>query len=793
MRVKDLAMRRDAAGHPNMDWTRWKEWEKMAHLNYKTSQVSTWENFGPYTKSGRIIAIAFHPTDSNTMYAGSASGGLWRTTDYGNTWTPLTDNYPTMGIGAVVINPKNPSTIIIATGEGYSFGNEFTSGFGILISHNSGQTWNLTNVTAQLAESFAGMDIIWNPNDTMKVCVATSFGIYFSNDGGKNYSYVLDRMPSRIIQDPKNPNNLYLTARYYSPTYPGGFYRSSNNGQNWTLVAAAGLPSLTDMGYASIAVHPVYNNIIFLNISKSSVNGMGPMVGLFKSNDFGNTFSQIPTNVDVHCYPPPYEYLCQGWYDNTIVISPADTNILFAGGMRLWKSTDGGKNWTVCDRDSSGTAYAVHPDHHQTWFHPLSGHLIDCNDGGINYSSDLGVKWTNISDGLITHQFYSVAFAETDSEIVIGGAQDVGIFSSKKSLTITNWENEYSGDAFGCAVDRQNENVWYASLYINLMRIKSNDTGLNWSQINNGTSSSDQWRMPMVMHPTDNQTLLSSNTDNMYKTTNGGTNWQAVSANGNIECFEFDKINPNIIYASELFGATMYLSTDGGSSWSQLASSPGSPITDLAADTKNTEVVYASIGSFGNNNQVFKSINSGTSWTNISNNLPAVPANTLVVDPRNDSVIYVGNDLGVWVSENAGSSWLTFNNGLPPVVVEDIHFYQPDTTIRIGTYGRGYWRTKALPVNSSTAIREQLQMNFISVQPNPVMAGSAFFVKQFSSYEKKESFKVTLSGQLGNVIYQVEKNGKTELSLKAPSSAGLYFLHIHSTNANYSFKIAVFD
>src|SRR6185436_8877292 len=509
-RINDLNQRRNAAGHPNMDWARWQEWEKINHSQNKTTQVNTWENFGPHTKSGRIISIAFHPTDTNIMYAGSSSGGLWKTTNYGATWQPITDNYPTMGIGAVAINPQNPSSIIIATGEGYAFGSEFTSGFGILISHDAGQTWNLTNITAGLGDSFAGMDISWNWNDTSKVCVATSFGIYFSDDGGTTYSYVLARMPSRMLQDPQNPDNLYLAARYYSGTYTGGFYRSFNSGQTWSLVTGSGLPAPTAIGYTSLAVHPVYNNIIFANISQSSINGLGPMEGLYKSDDFGTTFTQVATNVDIHCYQPPYQNICQGWYDNTIVISPNDTNVLIAGGTRFWKSYDGGYTWTNCDLDSAGTNYAVHPDHHQTLFHPLTGHLFDCNDAGINYSDDEGATWTSISDVLITHQFYSIAFAETDSEVVIGGAQDVGLFSSTQSLSVAAWENEFSGDAFGCTIDYQDEDTWYATVYLNFRRIKSTTSGLNWAQINNGTNTTDQWRMPMAMHPDDNQTLLSS-------------------------------------------------------------------------------------------------------------------------------------------------------------------------------------------------------------------------------------------------------------------------------------------
>jgi len=800
-RINDMKKMRDAAGHENMDWARWKEWEKIKnvagrniHQENNTIQSGTWENFGPTTKSGRIISIAFHPTDTNVIYAGSASGGLWRSNNYGASWQPLTDNYPTMGIGAVALNPQNPSSILIATGEGYDFGGEFTSGFGIFISHDAGMTWDTTNITAGLGDSFAGMDIAWDPTDTSKVCVTTSFGVYFSANGGSSYSYVLDRLPSRMIADPQNPSHLYLTVRYYTAAYPGGFYRSNNSGQTWTLVTGAGLPALTDFGYASIAVHPVYSNIIFLNISQSSLNGLGPMQGLYKSDDFGNTFIPVPTNVDIQCYQQPYDYICQGWYDNTIVMSPSDTNVLIAGGTRFWKSIDGGSTWANCDLDSAGVNYSVHPDHHQTLFHPLTGHLFDCNDAGINYSDDEGSTWSYIGNGLITHQFYTISSAETDSEVVIGGAQDAGLFSSTSTLSVDHWENEFSGDAFGTAIDYTNENTWYGTLYLGYRRIKTTNAGQGWSQVNTGTGTDDQWRMPMAMHPTNNQVLLSSDNTYMYKSTNGGLNWQQMAGTGFIGSFEFDKINPDLIYGSQLYAGIIFRSIDGGAQWFQLAASPGSPVTDLAADPQRLGVVYAAVGSFGNQEQVYKSVNGAVSWTNISNNIPPVPVNALAVDPGDSLTIYAGTDLGVWVTQDGGASWSPYMNGLPYVVVDDIHFYKPDTTVRIGTYGRGYWRAKALPSGQAVNVEDAGVIHLVNVNPNPAVAGNNISVELFSSSGKNKMASFVLCDQLGKEVTRMDQEivtGANQIILKAPDVAGIYILSVHSVKESYNCKIAV--
>jgi len=216
----------------NSEWSKWKAWQKAIKSANKSIMDEPWKNHGPDTVSGRIISVAFHPWDPQTMLVGASSGGLWRTTDYGSSWEVLTDQYFTMGIGAVAYNPLNPNSILIATGEGYSFVGEFTAGYGVMISFDGGSSWENTSISATLDQSFAGMDIHWNPNDTSKVCISSSFGMYFSSDGGLTYDYVLERMGGRMMPDPLDPDRLYFTARYYNDPHPGGLYISN---QPWQI------------------------------------------------------------------------------------------------------------------------------------------------------------------------------------------------------------------------------------------------------------------------------------------------------------------------------------------------------------------------------------------------------------------------------------------------------------------------------------------------------------------------------------------------------------------------------
>lgn len=765
----------------NPDWIRWEAWQKAKGFSNKAIQDEVWENHGPDTVSGRIISIAFHPWDAETMLVGSASGGLWRTTNYGESWEILTDNYFTMGIGAVAYNPLNPNSILIATGEGYSFGGEFTSGYGVMISHDGGSTWNNTSITASLDQSFAGMDIHWNYMDTTKVCIASSFGMYYSSDGGLHYEYVLDRLGGRMMADPDDPYRLYFTARYYNATYPGGLYISDNSGETWILQTGTGLPSPDAFGYASIAIHPIYNNIIFVSVSRSPVYGTGPLEGLYKSSNFGASFTEIVPSLDYLCYHPPYQNICQGWFAHTIQVSPSDTNHLFGGGCRLWSSFDGGINWEAIDLNPSGTYYDVHPDHHQTWFHPLTGDLIDCNDAGVNISHDAGETWINISNGLVTHQFYSISSAQTNPDVVLGGTQDAGTFSSTTAHS-GGWNNDVSGDSFGQAIDHTNAYTWYGTNFMNWQRMKTLNAGETWFPINNGTSGADQWRMPIVMHPTDNQILLSSNNNYMYKTSNGGNHWEVVSNNGYIGTFEYDKINTDLIYAHRLYGNIVYRSTDGGENWSTLSSSPGTPITDLATDPSRLNMVYATIGSFNNNDQLFVSDDQGTTWTNISNDLPEVPCNSVAVSTYNSEEIYVGTDIGVWKSIDGGSSWESFNEGLPAaVVVDDLHYYAPDTSVRIGTYGRGYWRVKVSA--TMTGIQPALTDQQVWIFPN-VVANKLSIRSRDIIMERVEIYNQT--GQLAKQLITDTRMLTVDVTDFNP---GIYIVKVFSSNQFHSLKM----
>lgn len=745
----------------NGDWLKMQAWQSLPHTQTRADE-ELWENFGPDTVSGRIISIAFHPTDENTFLVGAAAGGLWRTTDYGESWEVLTDDFYTMGVGAVAYNPQNPNSILIATGEGYDFNAQFTQGFGVLISHDSGSNWEFTELMAGYDQNFAGTDIYWNTEDTTKVVVASTFGVYFSNNGGLNYAPALDRMGGRMIVDPLNADRVYFAARYYSATFPGGLYISVNSGESWTL-SGAGLPIPEQFGFASLSVHPIENNVVFALVSQSPVEGSGPMKGLYKSVDFGLNFSEIASTQDLLCYPAPYDDICQGWFANTILVAADDVNTLYAGGTRFWKSINGGIDWELKDINPDTTALALHADHHQTLYHPLTGDLFDCNDGGANYTADGGVNWTSISDGLITHQFYSVAFAKTDPNVVIGGTQDVGTFTSTNAHTGGNWGNPVGGDTFRHAISPTDENVWYGTHYSSYQRFRTTDAGMAWNVINDGTTGEDQWLMPICIHPSNPNIMLTSDYSYIYKSVNAGTLWTPVATPGSVSTIEFDIQNPLIVYASQLFGGNVYRSVDGGDTWSLMASSPGSPITDLAADPIESGKLYATIGSYAEDAQLFVSINAGETWNNITNDLPQIPTNAVAISPYNNDQIYVANDFGVWFSPDGGTSYEQFSNGLPnAIVVNDIHYYAPDTSVRIGTYGRGYWKAKAQDAIYAK-VDKQEEKNNPFVFPNP--SQDRFYLSAPVGY-------YAVYDQLGNLLMR-QDDLEIDLSSYPP---GIYYL-----------------
>ncbi len=661
--------------------------------NNKTMAAS-WTSLGPstspggYAGLGRLNCVAVHPTNSNTMWVGAPSGGLWKTTNGGSSWTTNTDGLASIGISDIAIDPNSPyTTMYIGTGD-RDAGDTYS--IGVLKSTDGGNNWSPTGLSWDTGDYYVVGRLLIDPSNSQILIAATNGGIYRTTNGGTNWSMVQSGNFKDLEFKPGNSNIIYASG--------SGVYKSSNNGQSWAVLST-GLPASGVNRYA-IAVSPDNASKLYVLASRSDNNGLK---GVYVSDNEGTSFTEVKNQNSPNLLGwkgDGTDAGGQGWYDLAIAVSPNDENMVFVGGVNVWVSTNGGSGWEPCaiwtdhPTYNPGSVYpVVHADHHDLFFIPGTTSLISCHDGGINITHNYGGTWTYIGSGIRNSQFYKFGTYRSNSDLIIGGCQDIGT----KLMNGSSWSDVLGGDGMECLIAPTNANTMWGSLYYGDLR-KSTNGGTSFSQKMTGINESGNWVTPFAIHPTDENTLYAGYV-NIWKTTNGGTSWgktTALSGSNRFSILKISKANPNYIIAGySLSGTnTVKLSTDAGSSWATV-SVPNGYMNDLEFDPNDVNTLYLCYGGYNNpTNKVLYSTNSGANWTNITGNLPDVPMNCLFRDYDNSvKRLYVGTDIGVWYCDNHSGTWVDYNDGLPTVVVTELYINDLDDKLQAATYGRGIWET----------------------------------------------------------------------------------------------------
>ncbi len=785
----------------NIETARWRAFENTKTELLKSQRltlVADWQTCGPSHQAGRMLTLAFDPINSSTIYAGSSTGGLWKTTNSGNSWLPLTDNLPSLGIGAVSINPQDNNMLLIGTGEGFLLSTWFQYGIGVLKSTDAGLTWNPTSLAVADSLQFASLDLEWDPVNPANVYLATTDGIYVSQDYGDNWTLELPGVGTSIEINKQSPNMVYASLQDYQ-TSAGGIHKSTDYGQTWQMLGS-NLPPSDSIGFTTLSMCDSFPNTIYAGISESATSSeSGQLQGLYKTTDGGNTWNLLPFSVDFYCYPTPSD-VCQGWYANVTKVSPIDTNTVWAGGIFLYKSTDGGISWNYGDDAPLEDPPWMHPDHHYLAIDPMNTNIMySLHDGGIFRSTNAGTSWTNKNDGLMTTQFYYTSSAPSDPNRVIGGTQDNGLWYNNNFNTSTVYNQFERGDGFACEFDPTDPSIIYATeLYSG--RMKSTNGGLSYNLINTGLTEATTFVTPLVLDPINNQVLYTATDYRIYKSTNAGTNWNPVYTAPYITIFEIDPVNPDIIYGCidpAVSVSYIYRSTNAGASWIQIAN-PGNKVTDIEADPLTSGTLYASRSKHSPYQQLFKSVDFGNTWTTIADNFPQIPVNTIAISSHNHDHIYVGTDLGVYLSIDGGSTWDSYNDNLPNVIVQDMHYYAPDSTLRCGTHGRGIWKTKAADPTIISVEEVDLPTNMdISIYPNPSIDHTTI------SYTVNHPGIVNIKvlNQLGQEVNQLANSKHGEGSYLIDWNCrnangqklanGIYYIRFIQQNRAFSIKILI--
>ncbi|MCC6425995.1 MAG: hypothetical protein IT435_04160 [Phycisphaerales bacterium] len=664
------------------------------------ARAQLWTEIGPapitnVQYSGRISAIAPSRANASLYYIAGADAGVWRSTDAGVTWMPVTDFMPTLAIGAVAVDPTNDQVIYAGTGEG-NHANHSRYGLGIYKSTDGGNSWS------QLAQAtFAGRcftKIVVDPQNTQRLFASITraggfptltaakghpgatgpTGVFRSTDGGVSWTQLAGGLPSvdatDIAINPANSQVVYAAIGHIFGNASNGIYKSSNGGNTWSKLAG-GLPGGM-LGRISIAVAPSDPAMLYTMITNpaSASGDSATTLAVMRSINSGTNWASFGANADQATY---------GWYLSTVSVRPTAANTVFFGGLTL----------TRHNGSSSSTVTPPHVDLHALEW-DAAGRLLCGDDGGLHRTSNLGANWTSLNEGLGTIQFYAgVSTSPSSESTLLGGMQDNG--SALRDSD--GWDHVTGGDGGWTQIDQQSplrmftESQGTGSLY------RSTNGGASFNSSGSGLSGRNAFLPPYVIDPVNPDRMLYG-TERIFRSTNGGTSWSAISADlsngqGAIRALAIAPSNPNVVWAATNDG-NVQRSNDGGSTFTKVKSAhPGWPrvTREIFIDPVDSSKVYLAGAYFGID-QVQRTTDGGATWHSLDGDLPDIPVNMIAADTRTTTAtLYAGTDSGVYRSIDDGSTWRRFAANMPYACVIDLRLDIARDRLIAATQGRGAW------------------------------------------------------------------------------------------------------
>ncbi len=681
---------------------------------------TSWTPLGPAPianrDAGRISTIAVHPTSPSTIYIGAAQGGVWRTTDGGQNWVPLTDRECSLAMGSIALDPVALNIVYAGTGENHFSGDSYY-GCGVLRSSNDGATWTRLGAAefdtntggARIAKVIVDRATAGSLVSTT-VFVASSFGVHRSTDSGSTWARVLTGIATDMVVHPSDPQTLYSAIGSTSAGTTNGVFKSTDGGATWTKLAG-GFPT-TDVGRIALAIAPSAPNVLYAAVQNAFENpratGDGQLLGIWKSTDTGSTWIKL-TASNASCGT-------QCWYDLVIAVRPTSADTVYFGGVQFYRSIDGGNSFQNLPLTGS------HVDHHAIEFHPTDPSIMYTgNDGGIYRSTTSGTAWTSLNGNMQITQFYSgIGLHPSDENTVLGGTQDNGTLQFAGSEP---WAHVLGGDGGFTAISFVNpdtayaETQWTANSGFSGPRRRDGPTSFVHKVTGINIGDRALFIPPLVMDRTD-PNVLYFGTYQLYRTSNQGELWASISSDlsrtgtGSISAIAPAESDPRTVYVGTNDGY-LQVTIEGGATWSLRNNGlPQRYISDIAVDATNARVAIASVSGFGTGH-VFRTTDGGVSWQDISGNLPDVPVNAVLHDPGLGNVIYIGTDLGIFRSTNGGGTWTPFNENFPNVAVFDLAFGRGTGTVVAATHGRGMFAFR--PVIAASIAVSQDTVGFTAI------------------------------------------------------------------------------
>jgi len=697
--------------------------DKMPEMD--DAGIMEWEWLGPGNIGGRIRAILIHPDDPAQIWIGSVSGGIWKSNNGGGSWAPVNDFMANLAITSIIMDPINHSIMYASTGEGY--GNYHLQGAGIFKSTDGGISWNQLSFTNIYNFAYTNR-LAHHPYISGKLYAVTKWdaGVWQSIDYGETWTKILNTRSAAtdIRVHPTSPQRMIVGTAW-------DVYLSINNGVTWerqTTFVSGKLPN--DSSRCEVIFSPADVETIYVSMDSDHNPDSAEKGEIWRSTDSGETWELRCTGL--HFLGK------QGWYDNTIWVSPTNNDFVVVGGIDLWRSEDGGLSLTkISDWNLYHTGFSAHADHHIIVNHPnfdgeTNKTVYFGNDGGIQKTNDITevstfIGWTNLAGSTLgITQFYGGA-AAPDGSVIVGGTQDNDKLRYKP-ISGTNWYQATTGDGGFSAINPDNTDFIFGE-YTHLGMKRSANGGDSYAGIVNGLGEAGNrdktlFIAPFVMDPNNPVNLIAGGAS-LWRTTNSTSIWTCqwskfrddigtfVNGQGNDEyykCSALDiaKGNSNIVWAGYHKDGVVSRTQDNGANWTRVdETSPFLPdryVTDIAINPQNSNDVFVTFGGY-EPDDVWYTNDAGNTWHQRTGtapyDLPALQVNTIQFHPVNTNWIYIGTDLGIFASENKGLTWnrtpLNGDHDGPANVEVDELFWQGDHLIA-ATHGRGMYRGRPLSI-----------------------------------------------------------------------------------------------
>jgi photosystem II stability/assembly factor-like uncharacterized protein len=704
--------------------------EKKGPLATATFGGLKLRSLGPAVTSGRVAAFAVHPTDRSHYFVAAASGGVWKTVNAGVTWTPVFDNEGSYSIGAITLDPKNPSVVWVGTGENNSQ-RSVSYGDGLYRSDDGGKSWK--NVGLKTSEHIG--KILIDPRSSQTVYVAAQGplwspggdrGLYKTTDGGASWKCVLPISENTgvtdVVLDPRNPDVLiaaaYQRRRAVWTLINGGpesaLYKSTDGGATWRKLTS-GLPT-ENLGRIGLALAPSNPDMVYASVE--SIDGKG---GIFRSNDRGETWERRNG------------YDQQAQYYAHLVVDPKNSERVYVMSVFLQVSDDGAKTLR-----GLGEKWK-HVDNHAIWIDPkhTDYYLVGC-DGGVYESFDRGANW-RFQGNLPITQFYDITVDEGGPFYhVYGGTQDNFTLGgpartrSVHGITNADWFVTQGGDGFHCKVDPKDTNTVYCELQYGVLTRFDRRTGQNTGiQPQPGAGEPPlrwNWDSPLLLSP-HQHTRLYFAANRVFKSDDRGDTWKAISGDlsrqldrdklpvmgklwgpdavarhvstsfyGNITALTESPGKEGLLYAGTDDGLVQ-VTENGGGAWRKIDTFPGVPertyVSRLLASTHQAETVYAAFDNHKSGDfapYLLRSTDAGRTWTSIAGDLPARGSVLAIADDHQDpNLLFAGTEFGLYFTIDGGKKWVRLKGGLPTIAVKDLAIQRQQNDLAVGTFGRGIY------------------------------------------------------------------------------------------------------